>query len=130
MFYSKAHVLALEAQIESLKAELKESRLAQETQIEYLKGELNASRLQEKALLDRLLAKNNLEPVQQPPASLPKIPENVIHPYGQVTPEMAELSKESFIGEEMAYLMGEHGMTEEQAREGAEKEFNRRYKAL
>jgi hypothetical protein len=106
VFYTRAHVRALEAQISRL-----EQLLAEE-------------KVERRSLLDRLLSKHNVEPVQPKPQ--PAIPDNmqVIHPFGSAaTPEMIDALKESWVNEEAQYLSAEHGMTETQAKEMAERRW-------
>ena len=112
MFYTRAHVRSLEAQIERLERQL---------------AEAHAER---KDLLDRLLERRNVERIQPKPQ--PVIPESVqvIHPFGSAaTPDMVEAAKESWVGEEAAYLQAEHGMSEMQAREMAEQRWLSEHKA-
>lgn len=112
MFYTKAHVFALEAQIKRL-----EQLLADE-------------KSERKQLLDRLLEKRNVEPIQPKPQ--PTIPETVqvISPFGGgTTPELVEALKESWMGEEMAYHQAEHGLSETQAREAAERGWLNQHRA-
>jgi hypothetical protein len=112
VFYTKAHVLALEAQIERL-----EQLLADE-------------KSERRQLQDRLLEKRNIEPIQ--PKLQPSIPDTVqvISPFGGgTTPELVGALKDSWVGEEAAYLQAEHGMAEMQAKEMAEQRWIDQHKA-
>lgn len=113
MFYSRAHVRALEAQISRLEAQLADEKA------------------ERRSLLDTLLQKHNFAPIQpQPPV---KVPDNVqvIHPFGSAaTPEMVDALKDSWVSEESQYLMAEHGMADGQAREMAERRWVSEHRAI
>jgi len=112
LFYTKAHVLALKAEIA------------------WLRQQLADATDERRQLQDRLLAKQNIEPLAKKPQ--PKLPDTVqiISPFGNAaTPEVVDAMKESWICEEASYLQGEHGLTDQQAREQAEKHWIAEHKA-
>ena len=117
MFYTRAHIQALEAQI----SRLEQSHVSEISRLEQLLAE---ERNERRELLNRLLEKRNIEPIAAKPE--PKLPDTVqsVTPFGNGgTPEVVGLMKESWLGEEAAYLMEEHGMTEEQAKSAAERNW-------
>lgn len=139
MFYTRAHVQALEAQIVWLKGQLanvtaerctRSHVQALEAEIAWLKEQLADLTVERRQLQDRLLARANVEPITQKPQ--PKLPETVqiVTPFGNgATPEIVDAMKESWMGEEAAYLMSEHGLTEEQAKVEAERGWLAQHKA-
>lgn len=110
MFYSKAHVEALNAQIEYLKAQLAEAK--QEC----------------KDLLDRVLLKANVTPVSEPLASS-REPIQVIAPMGVIPGEMEDLVKQSWLRTEAEHWMNE-GYDEFRAKQMAEQEYLKQHRVI
>lgn len=109
MFSSRAHVEALEKQIE------------------YLKGELEKSRQECKDLLDRLLQKHNVTPVSEPIAA--KEPIQVITPFGVLPGEMENLVKDSWLRDEAEHWVNQ-GYDESRARQMAEDEYMKQHRVI
>lgn len=109
MFHTRAHVEALNAQIE------------------FLKGELAKSQQEVKDLLDRLLAKNNVTPLSEPIQS--KEPIQVLTPFGVLPGEMEDLVKDSWLRTEMEHWMNE-GYDETRARQIANDEYLKQHRVI
>lgn len=109
MFYTRAHVEALNAQIE------------------FLKGELAKSQQENKDLLDRLLLKHSVTPISEPIQS--KDPIQVLTPFGVLPGEMEDLVKDSWIRDEMEHWINE-GYDEIRARQIANDEYLRQHRVI
>lgn len=112
MFFTRAHVSALEAQI----ADLKER--------------LDKSERERAVLLDRLLAKNNIEPTRQvtldPPDTKRPVIE-ILSPFGVNPPEIEDGVRASWVAEETDYLMMVKGLDAERAKIQAEQNYLSQY---
>lgn len=99
MFFTRAHVLSLEAQIADLKQRL------------------DASERERSTLLDRLLAKNNIEPTSAQPLVRSDTTLRVLSPSTASTPDEQAAYETSWMDEEIRYQMMQHGYSEDRARE-------------
>lgn len=130
MIYLPPHIRALEAQIAYLKERLeKAEREKSDVEQEKRKAE-EAARAREDtlleriaklaaeacqrgdALLDRLLVKNNVAPVAEPLTPAPPSVE-LVTPYSGMGPEYEQAHKESYLREEVAWLMREDPTVDE-----------------
>lgn len=92
--FSRAHIRALEVRIEDLKAQLADERKERQ------------------ALLNRLLEKHNVAPIT-PSDPQPRTPTiEIINPYGVLTPELEDATRESWLREEMDYIRMTQGIEE------------------
>jgi hypothetical protein len=110
VFYTQAHVRALEAQIK------------------WLQEQLARSQQEERNLLDRLLIRANVTPMSEPLQST-KEPIQVMTPFGVLPGEMEDLVKDSWIRDEMEHWMNQ-GYDEARARQVANDEYLRQHKVI
>lgn len=114
--------------IENLQAKLAESEQRNshiatlDSQIAYLKEQIAAQKQENRELLDRLLAKNNITPVTERVIATPP-QADILTPFGASDAEVQDAYKESWVREEMEYIISQLGCDEGTARGYAEREF-------
>ncbi len=111
MFYTKAHVLALQDQIRDLQERLDKAAFRSDQ------------------LLDRLLARNNVEPVLGDIRS-PQPTVEVLSPFGAIPLEAHDAIRQSWIEEEAEYIAGNEGLNAERATQEAERRYTRQHQKI